>query len=760
MLSFRDQPIDQCVCTPKLEAAFVNRAPVHPLSAHQALERVEQLLNCPACHVVNHIPADPTLIARRDPSFLRVLERADLNLPDGMGVVWACRQMGFALEERVYGPDFMMMVCSWGIGRNLRHYFYGGTPLVLERLTENLTARFPALQIAGSYSPPFRELSDDEMSGVIEAINSSGADVVWVGIGTPKQQVFADKVRSSLDAKVVFTVGAAFDFLSGAKRQAPKWMQDRGLEWLFRLKTEPRRLARRYIIGVPHFAFSVKKDLRSNRRTFGHSKASGVVLLVGPDGSGKSTVVAELSKIAAQNSVEFHSAHHRPMVLAKGRSDGPVTNPQGQIPRGKLPSAVKLLVVFADSVIGSWTSWKRGGRSGVVVVERGWFDMVVDPRRYRLPRSLSPVTSAMGRMIPRADLAVLLTGSPESIQSRKSEISLDETKRQIEIWNELAPRSAKRVLVVDTTTTGPDETANRVWQALSRPEEMERWRSVPLTPSRLGLRHAGADVSSLAIYTPQRARARLVHPVASSLTSMHIGSTSQLPSGLQPLIERLDFQASGISAMRSSQKDRWIIGVAREGKLFAVIKAGDLADEGLRREASLLGQIASGKNFRVPELIWSGEVDGYFGLATGAVHQEKEKTTIALNEVAEICRELVTGVGDLGPIVHGDLTPWNLIASRNGMVAIDWEQWRPVKDPLFDLTYYIIRSAALLSRYKPQQVLDLLTSPGSPGWTHLESIGEDPHESTDLIRSHLMTFEKSSRLKVRRFSVELLRLIG
>jgi N-acetylglucosaminyldiphosphoundecaprenol N-acetyl-beta-D-mannosaminyltransferase len=185
--------------------------------------------------------------------------------PDGMAIVWLLRLMGHRNVQRVYGPDLMLAACERSLETGWKHFFYGGGPDVAQDLRRRLEERFPSLAIAGTYTPPFRPLTPDEDRAVIEQIRASGADIVWVGISTPKQERWMAEHVGKVGAPVLIGVGAAFDFLSGHKPQAPRWMQRSGLEWLFRLCTEPRRLWRRYA-EYPLFAALVAAQLLGLRR--------------------------------------------------------------------------------------------------------------------------------------------------------------------------------------------------------------------------------------------------------------------------------------------------------------------------------------------------------------------------------------------------------------------------------------------------------------------------------------------------------------
>jgi N-acetylglucosaminyldiphosphoundecaprenol N-acetyl-beta-D-mannosaminyltransferase len=197
--------------------------------------------------------------SQRDPELLKIHNGAGFVSCDGMPLVWSCRRVQFRDAERVYGPDAMLAMCEVAAQRGYRVFLYGGKDGVPERLRDRLCARIPGLQIVGVHSPPFRDLTEQEMHNEIEMINAAGADLVWVGLSTPKQERWMATRRPLLDAAVLFGVGAAFDFHAGLVRQAPPVMQQAGLEWLFRLAMEPRRLWRRYLRNNPAFIWKVAR---------------------------------------------------------------------------------------------------------------------------------------------------------------------------------------------------------------------------------------------------------------------------------------------------------------------------------------------------------------------------------------------------------------------------------------------------------------------------------------------------------------------
>jgi N-acetylglucosaminyldiphosphoundecaprenol N-acetyl-beta-D-mannosaminyltransferase len=182
------------------------------------------------------------------------LNGLDLVVPDGQPVRWALNLLyGMELSERVYGPTLMLRVCERAEREGLGIYLYGSVPMVLQRLEQSLHERFPKLRICGAEPSKFRRLSEDERAQVVNRIQASGAQITFVGLGCPRQEVWAYEYRDALSMPIL-AVGAAFDFHSGLTKQAPQWMQDRGLEWFYRLKTEPRRLWRRYILLNPWYA--------------------------------------------------------------------------------------------------------------------------------------------------------------------------------------------------------------------------------------------------------------------------------------------------------------------------------------------------------------------------------------------------------------------------------------------------------------------------------------------------------------------------
>jgi N-acetylglucosaminyldiphosphoundecaprenol N-acetyl-beta-D-mannosaminyltransferase len=202
--------------------------------------------------------------SQTDEELRDIHNRAGMVTTDGMPLVWMCRALGAKHAERVYGPDLMRAVTAMSAERGFKQFYYGGDVGVADLLKEKLVSQHPKLQVAGTFTPPFRQLTSEEEERMIEEINAANPDIVWVGLSTPKQERWMATYRDRINAPVLIGVGAAFDFLSDRKSQAPLWMQRNGLEWLFRALSEPRRLGRRYAWIVPVFMFRGGMQIISN----------------------------------------------------------------------------------------------------------------------------------------------------------------------------------------------------------------------------------------------------------------------------------------------------------------------------------------------------------------------------------------------------------------------------------------------------------------------------------------------------------------
>jgi N-acetylglucosaminyldiphosphoundecaprenol N-acetyl-beta-D-mannosaminyltransferase len=199
--------------------------------------------------------------AQRDPGLLRIFNQAAINIPDGMPLTWVGWLQGFAQMDRVFGPDFMLQMCRISVSRGYRHFLYGGNPGVADELSERLQKMFPGLQIAGTYTPPFRSLNPEEERDVVERTSRAKPHILWVGIGAPKQERFMAEYVGRFSVPLMVGVGAAFDFHTGRIADCPEWVKRAGLQWLHRLKQEPGRLWKRYLVNNPVFLWRVAWQL-------------------------------------------------------------------------------------------------------------------------------------------------------------------------------------------------------------------------------------------------------------------------------------------------------------------------------------------------------------------------------------------------------------------------------------------------------------------------------------------------------------------
>lgn len=232
----------------------------------QAVAEIESWIGRGEKRYVNVCTVHTVMECQNDSDLRAIVNGSGLSTPDGMPLVWLARMHGYRHAGRVYGPDLMLALSERSHITGHRHFFYGGAHGVAHLLIEKLEQRYPGLIVAGRHSPPFRAAGAVEESQVLEEINASRPDIIWVGLGTPKQDYWVARHRAALTAPVLIAIGAAFDFHAGLLRQAPRWMQRSGLEWFFRLMQEPRRLAFRYLVYNPLFVARVVLQFTGLRR--------------------------------------------------------------------------------------------------------------------------------------------------------------------------------------------------------------------------------------------------------------------------------------------------------------------------------------------------------------------------------------------------------------------------------------------------------------------------------------------------------------
>jgi N-acetylglucosaminyldiphosphoundecaprenol N-acetyl-beta-D-mannosaminyltransferase len=240
---------------------------VSAVNIDMTLEVIEAWINHRDPHYVCVTGVHGLIESHNDSKIRRIHNQAGLVTPDGMPLVWISRLMGYSHVERVYGPDLMLTLCNVSQLMGYKHFFYGGGYGIAEKLSSNLIDRFPALRIVGWYSPPFRDLTREEEHNIVNMIKLANPDILWVGLSTPKQELWMANYVDRLHVPVLIGVGAAFDFHAGLKKQAPRWMQLSGLEWLFRFFSEPRRLWRRYLFNNPLFLMLITLQLLGLRKS-------------------------------------------------------------------------------------------------------------------------------------------------------------------------------------------------------------------------------------------------------------------------------------------------------------------------------------------------------------------------------------------------------------------------------------------------------------------------------------------------------------
>ncbi len=246
----------------KVDILGVGISVIDPLKAVALLKCwIAQRFRCYVCVA----PVATLVDCQRMPEYRQVVNAAAMVTPDGMPVVWLTRAKGYCDIERTYGPDLMRNMCDQGRALSLRHFLYGSTAETLKALEAKLIENYPGILVSGSYSPPFLVQARQEPDEIINLINGAKPDIVWVGLGSPKQDFWMSLNRARIDAPVLVGIGAAFDFISGAKPQAPRWMQHSGLEWLFRFCCEPRRLWKRYLISNTLFIFYIIRSLLTRK---------------------------------------------------------------------------------------------------------------------------------------------------------------------------------------------------------------------------------------------------------------------------------------------------------------------------------------------------------------------------------------------------------------------------------------------------------------------------------------------------------------
>lgn len=251
------------IVTPKVNILGIG---ISTITMNDALKQIETWIDNRDRLYVSVCTVHTVMECQKSEAMRQAINGAGMATPDGMPLVWLGKLQSSHPVNRVYGPDLMLALCELSAQKGYTQYFYGGAEGVSEKLSQTLSRRYPALKVVGAYSPPFRPLTDAEDQQIIHQINQANPDIIWVGLGTPKQDLWMASHRNLLDAAVIIAVGAAFDFHTGRIPQAPSWMQQVGLEWLYRLVQEPKRLWYRYLVYNPLFVLNVLAQLLGIRR--------------------------------------------------------------------------------------------------------------------------------------------------------------------------------------------------------------------------------------------------------------------------------------------------------------------------------------------------------------------------------------------------------------------------------------------------------------------------------------------------------------
>jgi N-acetylglucosaminyldiphosphoundecaprenol N-acetyl-beta-D-mannosaminyltransferase len=256
---------------PSLAAPIENRANVlgigvHAIDLPSAAGIIESAIREGKKGYVCLTGVHGVMEAQRDPRFREILNQAFLVAPDGMPTVWVGRCQGNSNMKRVFGPDLMLEVCQRSVGTGIRHFLYGGKPGIADELAERLQRRFPGITVVGSFTPPFRPLEAFEQLALEKRLETARPDIIWVGLSTPKQEKFMANNFRRLPCKIMIGVGAAFDIHTGRVKDAPQWIKDAGLQWAHRLRQEPGRLWKRYLLNNSAFLVAIGLQLSGLRR--------------------------------------------------------------------------------------------------------------------------------------------------------------------------------------------------------------------------------------------------------------------------------------------------------------------------------------------------------------------------------------------------------------------------------------------------------------------------------------------------------------
>lgn len=477
------------------------------------------------------------------------------------------------------------------------------------------------------------------------------------------------------------------------------------------------------------------------------------VVIAGPDGTGKSTVAEALAHRLGE-SRPVQRLHYDGTVPVDGSTAG---EPHEKAAHSVLASWAKVLVTGALVAKRMWPSLRA--KELLVLQERGWYDQVVDPLRYRLHRSARWFATLIGGAFPRADVCVCLVGDPSQIAARKNELSAVETERQIEEWKRLSGNIGRRVVFADTTTASSEQVVSEIVSAIALPVG-PTLRRVRLAPSRLALRASRgcSRGGALSIYVPGK---QITMAITRVPLWMRLGASRAEAADAIALdaLRDIGVAYSAIASMRSSAPGRHLYGVESDRSAVAFAKVGGLDDEGLANEARTLElACSSGQDF-LPELLLYRETAIERVLVTRAIPgRALRQADLAL--LPQILLDLQEMRARLGRNVHhGDLAPWNLILSGAKLHLVDWESSRVADTEFWDLVHLVARCVGWLSWVSPSEGVDLLDRwarllapdmSASEMWADLEStastqISELPASGADRMKPLVLHIVERSR---------------
>jgi len=245
---------------------------ISAVNINQTISLIDDLISSGKKGYITVTGVHGIMESQRNKEVLEAHNRSFLTVPDGMPLVWLGRWFGFKNVSRCYGPDLMLALMERSLKKDYRHFFYGGKPGIVQLLRTKMKEKYPGLKIAGVFTPPFRPLNPKEEENLIEKVERVKPHIFWVGLSTPKQELFMFHYLNELNVSLMIGVGAAFDFHAGQVKQAPKWIQRSGFEWLFRLLMDPKRLWKRYLRNNPEFLYLLFRESLIEKRQRGWRK--------------------------------------------------------------------------------------------------------------------------------------------------------------------------------------------------------------------------------------------------------------------------------------------------------------------------------------------------------------------------------------------------------------------------------------------------------------------------------------------------------